>query len=286
MLGRDVTDIAKKQNHEVIDFDIRDENKSDITNLEYVLQVCEKFKPHYILHLAAFTDVDECERSPDKAYLINTIGTSNMVHACLKYNTPLIYISTGCVFNGLKCTPYTEFDSPDPRSVYANSKYQGELLISAHLQKYTILRAGWLFGGKGEDKKFVAKILDLALKTKELKVVNDKFGSPTYTKDFAKGIMFFIENELYGLYHLVNKGFASRYEIARKIFQFARVPNIAIDPVSSAHFPLSAPRPRIEALEAYKLDIMNKNPMRNWEHGLKEYIDEIIKDKSYTTLFE
>ena len=121
---------------------------------------------------------------------------------------------------------------------------------------------------------------------KDLRIVDDKFGSPTYTRDFAKGILYFIKNKLFGLFHLVNKGYASRFEVAQKIFEFIGIQNVTLTPVSSAYFPLPAPRPRIEALKNYKLELMNIDLMPPWQDALKEYLDEIIIEPAYSSLLK
>ena len=248
----------------------------DVRNYDKIISIFKSFRPDFILHLAAETNVDGCESDIEGAYRTNTIGTKNIALACRKYDCIMVYISTGSVFDGEKNDPYIEFDTPNPQSIYSKSKFHGELMVQRFLDKFFIFRAGWMFGGGSEDKKFVAKILDLAKTRNELKIVNDKFGSPTYTKDISKGIMNLLDSESYGLYHLVNPGYCSRYECAKKILEYAEVCTCNLISISSDEFPLPAPRPRMEALRNYHLELMGMDIMRPWEEALEEYVKEIV----------
>jgi dTDP-4-dehydrorhamnose reductase len=246
----------------------------DVRDPEEVARQLSEFTPDVVFHLAAETDVDLCEKDEDHSFSTNTIGTENIVQVCLENRIKLVYISTGAVFNGRKRTPYTEFDTPDPINCYARSKYQGELIIESLLSEHFIIRAGWMIGGGRTDKKFVAKMLDLMGRNDSIRVVDDKIGSPTFTFDFAKGILRIVESNNYGLYHLVNLGVASRLEIAQEI---KRIRNFQCEiiPVSSAYFPLPAPRSDSEALENYKLKLSGLNLMPHWKDSLEKYLIEL-----------
>jgi dTDP-4-dehydrorhamnose reductase len=279
MLGTALCDILRERNYEVYATDINTEDERieflDVRSYEQVNEVINKYKPDIVMHLAAETDVDKCELEPDHAYLTNTIGTQNVVLACQKRDITMVYISTIGVFDGNKLEPYTEFDEPNPINVYGKSKLKGEKIVQSLLRKYYIVRAGWMMGGgPGKDKKFVAKIIKQILEgKKELKVVNDKFGSPTYTVDFSKCLADLIETGYYGLYHCTNRGYASRYEVAKKTLDYLGKKDVKVTPISSAYFPLPAPRARSEACINYKLELIKMNYMRPWEEALKEYIN-------------
>lgn len=268
MLGQALVPIFRGR-YEVFPTDLEE---CDVRNAELVEDEICSCNPRFVLHLAAMTDVDGCERDPDEAYRTNTIGTRNVAIACQHCDATIVYINTGSVYNGKKPTPYIEFDTPDPKSVYAKSKYQGEMIVRDLLTKFFIFYAGWMFGGGPDDKKFVAKIIDLARKNSELKVVDDKFGSPTYTADLARAAFDFIENGLYGKYHCVNIGCASRFEVAEEILRIAGIGRCRLVPVSSAEFPLPAPRPRMEAMRNYHFELLGMNPLREWREALEEYI--------------
>lgn len=282
MLGSTLCPILKEKGHEVYatDVDRSDEGIEylDVRNHKQVKETIEKIKPDIIMHLAAETDVDKCELEPDHAYLSNTIGTQNVALICQKHDIEVVYISTIGVFDGDKPEPYTEFDEPNPINVYGRSKLEGEKIVQNLLKRYYIVRAGWMVGGgPGKDKKFVAKIIKLLDKTGELKVVTDKIGSPTYTVDFSRCLADLIETGYYGLYHCTNEGYASRFEVARKTVEFLGRSDITIKPVSSAYFPLPAPRARSEMSKNYKLELLGMDRMRHWEEALKEYVTKYWK---------
>lgn len=274
MMGTDLCKILSARENDVTATDIEE---MDVRDLDLVKQTVREVQPEVIYHLAALTNVDDCERYPDDSYLTNTIGTQNMALAALEVDATMVYISTASVFDGTKCEPYTEFDRPNPQSWYSRSKYQGELIVEKLLTKYYIARAGWMFGGGPEDKKFVAKIIDLARQRDQLSVVDDKFGSPTYTYDISNGVEILSRTGIYGTYHLVNTGaYCSRYEFAQEILTYAGIDDCKLVPVSSALFPLPAPRPRMEAARNHNLDLRRMNFMRPWQDALKEYIETVI----------
>lgn len=268
MLGQALVPILKKR-YDVFPTDLEE---CDVRDLGIVIEEICSSNPRFVFHLAAMTDVDGCERNPDEAYRTNTIGTRNVALACQNCDATMIYINTGSVYNGQKPEPYIEFDTPDPMSVYAKSKYQGELYVRDLLAKFYIFYAGWMFGGGPDDKKFVAKIIELARKNDTLKIVDDKFGSPTYTVDLSRAIFDFVESGLYGKYHCVDYGYASRFEVAGEILKIAGIKDCRLEPVSSAEFPLPAPRPRMEAMRNYHFDLLGLDLLRDWREALSDYI--------------
>lgn len=282
MLGSALSRILKDKGNDVYATDIDTSGQ----NIEYMdvrdfnrVRTCNKeIQPNIVVHLAAETDVDKCEMDPDHAYLTNTIGTQNVALVCQNTDTLMVYISTIGVFDGNRLEPYTEFDEPNPINVYGRSKLEGEKIVQNLLRKYFIVRAGWMIGGgPGKDKKFVAKIIKQLNQTNRLRAVTDKFGSLTYTKDFSNCLMELIKTKYYGLYHCTNKGVASRYDIAKEIVKLLERTDVTIEPVSSAHFPLPAPRARSEAARNYKLDLLGMNIMRPWQEALKDYVETFWK---------
>ncbi len=284
MLAAELIPELKRNGLEVLAYDVHqrlpDIQKLDITNSQEVFNIIEAVKPDYVFHLAAETDVDRCEKEPEHAFRVNTIGTENIALVCQKLNIKMLYISTAGVFFGDKQDPYTEFDIPNPANVYGHSKLQGEIIVSNLLREYFIVRAGWMVGGWEIDKKFVYKIVQQLKEGKtELRVVSDKFGSPTFTKDFARNLVALVKTERYGLYHMTNKGSGTRYDIAIKIVDFMGLKNkVTFIPTNSAQFPLPAPRARSEMMRNYKLDLIGLNLMPAWEKSLEEYI-RLNKDK-------
>lgn len=225
-----------------------------------------------VIHLAAETDVDLCDKDPDHAFRTNTLGTQNVALACREKDVLMVYISTAGVFGADgKAGPFTEFDTPNPANVYGMTKLKGEEVVEKFLRKYFIIRAGWMMGGKEKDKKFVAKIKKLMETKEELRVVNDKIGSPTYAKELVMGIRELLKTDYYGLFHMTNIGTCSRYEMACEMAKILKK-DVKITPVSSAYFPLPAPRAYSEAMRNMKLDLLGWNRMSHWKDALREYL--------------
>lgn len=243
----------------------------DVREPEQVKETLEAVKPKLIIHLAAETDVDLCEKDAAHACKSNVDGTRNVALACQRYGIEMVYVSTLGVFDGLNPEPYTESDNPAPVNVYARTKWEGEKIVGKLLQRFYIVRAGWMFGGMEKDKKFVGKIAALCMNGKEIKVVNDKFGNPTYARDLVYNIKLLTEQNRYGLYHMANEGSCSRYEFAQEIAK-SLGKEIRMVPVSSDAFPLPAPRPRSEAGQNYKLEQIGLNRMRPWKGALHDYL--------------
>jgi len=282
MLGSALCPTLAKRGYTVIATDLLPSNEEskhlDVRNFDHVKEMVEKVKPNMVMHLAAETDVDKCEVEPDHAFLTNTIGTQNVALVCQKRNIELVYISTLGVFYGDKPEPYTEFDEPNPINVYGRSKLEGEKIVQTLLKKFYTVRAGWMVGGgPKKDKKFVGKIIRQINETPTLKAVNDKIGSPTYTYDFSRCLADLIETGFYGLYHCTNKGVGSRFDVAKKIVEFMGRTDVAVEPVSSAYFPLPAARARSEMSRNYKLELLRIDSTRHWEEALKEYINTYWK---------
>jgi len=270
MLGSDMAPVLQDAGHSIL---VTDVPELDVSDRAAIRDAVSDSGADLVIHMAAMTNVDACELSPDDAYLANTVGTQNVAVACQLAGAELVYLSTISVFSGTGSEPYTEFDVPDPISAYSRSKYHGELVVRDLLQRYYVVRAGWMFGGGSQDKKFVAKIIDRARTSKKLTVVNDKYGSPTYTADLSRAVEKLICTGLYGTYHLVNTGgFCSRYEFAQAILEYAGITDCDLRHVSSEEFPLPAPRPRMEAARNYQLELRGANWMRPWREALCDYI--------------
>jgi dTDP-4-dehydrorhamnose reductase len=272
-LGTDLVRVFGEE-HQVMPTDV---DEMDIRVRDVVARVAADCHPDLIIHLAALTDVDRCELEPDEAFHTNTIGTQNIALVCQQLEIPMVYLSTLSVFDGTKPDPYIEFDTPNPQSCYSQSKYQGERIVQSLLPRYYIVRAGWMFGGGTKDGKFVAQIGRLAQERPELKVVNDKFGSPTYTVDLAHGIMALVATGQYGIYHMVNTGPpATRYEVAQAVLQYAGITGCKLREVRSVEFPLPAPRPRMEAGRNLATELIGLPPMRPWREALKAYVQTTL----------
>lgn len=259
-----VIDHFKKNNYNVIPT-----NKSlvDVSKKEDVLKIVNSENPDIIIHLAALTNVDECEKNPTKARRVNALGTRNITAVCGPMRT-LIYISTSAVFDGNK-KGYSELDQPAPLNIYGKTKLEGEEFVKSTLKEYYIVRAGWLIGGGEKEKKFISYIIDDIKKGKRISVVNDKFGTITYARELAVFLEELIHHKQpFGVYHYGSKGVCSRHDIAKQIAKILKK-DILINAISSDKFKkvFFAPRPKYEVLKS----IMIKFP-NTWRRSLTDYI--------------
>jgi dTDP-4-dehydrorhamnose reductase len=282
MLGRDLSAEAQAAGYEIWPTDVErlehdPADRIDVTDHEALGRALDHYRPDIVFHLAAMTHVDECELRPEAAYRVNSVGTQNVALHCRLRDLELVYISTGSVFDGTKATPYHEFDDPHPQSIYARSKWQGEEFVRALAPRHYIVRAGWMFGGGTEDKKFVAKIIELARQRDVLRAVDDKFGSPCFTRDLGRRCLELVQTGRYGTYHGANEGCCSRFEMASAIVEFAGVRSCRVEPCSSAEFPLPAPRPRLEAIDGLASRLIGLRNQRPWREALREYVEELVR---------
>ncbi|MFZ4456083.1 MAG: SDR family oxidoreductase [Bacteroidales bacterium] len=242
----------------------------------------EEFAPDYLFHLGAYTDLEFCEENADDTYMTNTLSVENAVYLANNLDIPLLYISTAGIFDGQKDL-YDDWDMPNPLGVYARSKYMGERYVCENAKRFVICRAGWMMGaGPKKDKKFIQKLMkQLKDGKKELFIVNDKDGTPTYTHDFAKTVRVLIEKEYWGLYNCVCGGQTSRLEVAEELIKLVGLESeVKINVVTSEYFKdvYFAARPASERLLTKKLELRKANMMRDWRISLKEYIADYYQD--------
>jgi dTDP-4-dehydrorhamnose reductase len=240
------------------------------------------FAPDYLFHLGAHTDLEYCENNIDDTYNTNTLSVENAVLIANELDIPLLYISTAGIFDGSKDW-FDDWDLPNPICHYARSKYAGELYVQANTKRHLILRAGWMMGGgPNKDKKFIAKLMNqLKAGKKELHVVDDKLGTPTYTCDFAKNAKLLLEEEIWGLYNLVCGGLTGRFEVAEEVLNFFKLSDeVKLTKVNSEFFKKEyfAPRPDSERLINAKLNIRNFNIMRDWKVCLEDYLSSSFSE--------
>ena len=249
----------------------------DVIDYQEIFDKASKFEPDLIINLAALTDLEYCEKNPEIAWKTNALGAENMALISKKLDATHIYISTAGIFDG-KQEYYNDFEQPKPMSVYAKAKYYGETVIEKMLDSYYIFRAGWMMGGGVEkDKKFINKIFKQILNgRKELSVVEDKLGTPTYTVNFAESMFEIVQTELYGLYNMVCDGSCSRYDVAVEFIRLLGLEKvISIDIVDSEYFneEYFAPRPHSEKLHNLKLTSRGINYMKDWKKCLEDYAE-------------
>jgi len=240
------------------------------------------FSPDYLFHLGAYTDLEYCELNPEDTYDTNTKSVEHAVVIANELNILLLYISTAGIFNGEK-ELYDEWDEPDPKGHYAKSKYLAEKYVQENANKYLICRAGWMMGGgPRKDIKFIQKLMgQIENGVKELHIVHDKLGTPTYTHDFAQNVKFLIEKGKTGLYNMVCQGVTSRLEVAQELLKLLGMnEDMKINKVSSDYFKKEyfASRPASERLINARLEQEGLDIMRHWKISLSEYLNEYYSD--------
>ncbi len=248
----------------------------DFRDYEAYLEDVTAFNPDYLFHLGAYTDLEFCEMNQDAAYITNTIAVENAVFIANKLDIPILYISTAGIFDGIQDV-FDDWDQPNPLGHYARSKYHGELFVANNATRYLICRAGWMMGaGPKKDKKFIQKLMkQIKNGSRELYIVDDKLGTPTYTHDFAKNVQLLLQREYWGLYNMVCGGVTGRLQVAQELIKILGLQDkIKILPVGSEYWAKTyfATRPPSERLINKKLELRGLNIMRDWKICLEEYI--------------
>ncbi len=221
-----------------------------------------------LINCAAYTRVDDCETHIEEAIQINGTAVGNLAQWCNAHRVTLVHFSTDYVFDGQKKEPYLETDPTNPLSIYGKSKLAGEQAIIEHCQRYYIFRIQWLYGANG--KHFVDTIIRLAKEKESLNIVNDQWGSPSWTHDIARCIMSFLKKSPdYGIYHLANTGYTSWLEFAR----FFLGPNYPLHPITTDQMPRPAKRPLNSRLCIDKYLSVGERPLP-WQDAVRAYLAE------------
>jgi dTDP-4-dehydrorhamnose reductase len=255
---------------------------TDFRDLQSYKESVKNFHPDFLFHIGAFTDLEFCEENVEETYRTNTDSVENAINVSNELNIPLLYISTAGIFDGSK-EIFDDWDEPSPMCHYAKSKYEGEKLVQSNSKRFLICRAGWMMGGgPKKDKKFINKIMrQIKEGKKELFIVNDKLGTPTYTHDFAENVKILLESEDWGLYNMVCEGLTGRMEVTQELLRILNLEReIKITPVSSDYWEKEyfATRPDSERLINAKLNSRGMNIMRDWKICLKEYVQSYYQD--------
>ena len=268
-LGYDVVRELERRGIEAVGVNSRE---MDITDAARVDRVIKAASPDAVIHCAAYTAVDAAEENEAVCRKVNVDGSQNIAKVCRELDIKMIYISTDYVFDGQGSRAWETEDERRPVSVYGQTKYEGELAVQEILDKYFIVRIAWTFGING--KNFVKTMLKLAETHDTITVVNDQFGSPTYTRDLASLLADMVQTEKYGVYHATNEGFCSWYDFACAIFKEAGV-KVNVVPVTSAEYGAKANRPMNSRLSKEKLTESGFERLPSWEDALKRYIAEL-----------
>jgi len=260
---------------------------ADVRDHDGMLASITAFTPDLLINLAALTDLEYCEENQENAWLTNALGAENLALIASKLRIPIVYISTAGIFDGRQDL-YNDFDTPNPLSFYAKSKYYGELFVQKCVQEHFVFRAGWMMGGgEAKDKKFINKIYQqIKAGKREIFVVDDKLGTPTFTESFAQGILNVVQKGPFGLYNQVCEGNCSRYDVALEFIRLLGMSDrIRVTKVSSDYFKTDyfAPRPASEKLVNLKLNARKLNAMPHWKDALSEYVKQFAPIGTWNT---
>lgn len=269
-LGRAINgQYAKSTEYELVNTDVED---LDITDVEAVLAHVREVKPYAIINCAAYTAVDKCEAQEDLACRINAIGARNLAIAAAEVDAKLVHVSTDYVFAGDANTPYTEFDTPAPKSAYGRTKLAGENFVKMFAKKYFIVRTAWLYG---DGHNFVKTMLRLAETKEEVGVVDDQFGSPTSALELAKAIVSLVPTDNYGIFHGTCEGWCSWADFAEKIFEKAGK-TTKVKRLTTEEYPTPTKRPAYSVLENKMLKLTTGYTFAQWEDALDVYMKELL----------
>ncbi|WP_163070782.1 dTDP-4-dehydrorhamnose reductase [Priestia flexa] len=265
-LGKELVELFTQKGFEVHGFGRKD---MDITNQAQVKEIIHRIQPNIVLHSAAHTKVDLAEAEPENAFAINSYGTRNVAVAAEQVGAKLVYVSTDYVFDGTGTEPYDEFAPTSPLGIYGKSKLAGEQFVRDLHSQFFIVRTSWVYGKHGAN--FVKTMLKLGQDKKELSVVADQIGCPTYTLDLATTILELVQTEKYGVYHVSNSGQCSWYEFAKAIFAEAGM-NVQVNPCTTEEFPRPAARPAYSVFKHQALEINNISIPRIWRSALVHFL--------------
>lgn len=272
-LGYDIVkELNKRGIYDILKLDIDD---MDITDKRIVNKIMMEYKPEIVFHCAAWTNVDGAEDNEEICYSVNVDGTKNIIDACRNIGAKLFYISSDYVFDGNKDGLYEITDEVNPIGVYGKSKAEGEEIVKSYNKSF-IIRTSWVFGING--KNFVKTMLKLALNNKEINVVSDQIGSPTYTADLAKILVDMSETDKYGIYHINNEGYCTWAELAKYIFE-SNKKDVKINEILSSEYPTKAKRPLNSRLSKKSLLDNGFNLLPDWKNAIDRYNIELREEE-------
>jgi dTDP-4-dehydrorhamnose reductase len=270
MLGKDLMDTLRFK-YPVLGMDI---GEVDICARRAVMDEVRRIQPTVVINAAAYTDVDGSESHRETAFAVNADGARNVAVACASVGARMIHLSTDYVFDGSSPEPYREEDPPGPLNIYGSSKLAGERHIQEELKDFLIVRTAWLYGHHG--KNFVKAILQQAGLKKELCIVNDQKGSPTFTQDLSRAILRLIEVGATGVVHVTNAEICTWLDFAREILREKGLKGISVTPISSAELNRPARRPPNSSLNCSLYSALTGGKMRPWREAIGDYLNPSI----------
>jgi len=264
MLGTDLVLLLKSKRFESNIFCYPE---YDITKNEDLIRIVDS--SDVIVNCAAYTAVDKAESDVDECYAINADAVAKLGKYIAEAGKYIVHVSTDFVFGDCSSGTLSELSQTKPLGVYGETKLEGEVLLQKSGAEHSILRIEWTYGSHGNN--FISKIVSLATKYNEIKVVDDQYGSPTSTIEVSRAIISLINSRSTGLYHFASKGYVSRYEVACKIFD---VLNIKANVLScgSDEFPAPAKRPQNSRFNCSKIDKILDFERPCWEDSLATYL--------------
>ena len=268
-LGREMTGLLIREGIEHLATDI---DALDVTDFRQTHNALFDYRPDVILHFAAVSDVDQCEKDQENALRVNALSSLGLGTIAEKINARILYTSTNFVFDGSDQAPYSEKSKPNPINSYGRSKLLGETYIRKSCPRHFVIRTSWLFGRYS--RNFISRFLNSETKPKSLNVVCDRCASFTYTVDLAKTLLAIIQSEKYGIYHIVNRGEGSFLDFllkAKELMQF----NTEIRPIRVEELKLPAPRPKYAPLASHNYEDLFKQRMRSWPDALAEFVGQL-----------
>ena len=268
-LGYDVVQAGLEQGFDMVGIGSRDLN---IVDGYSVSKFVKEINPDAIIHCAAFTAVDKAEDDKENCWDINVNGTINLVNCAKEIKAKFMYISTDYVFDGLGERPFSETDAPNPAGFYGLTKLEGEKVVQSLLTEWFIVRISWAFGMNG--KNFVKTMLQLADSRKEIHVVGDQVGSPTYTFDLSRLLLDMIKTDKYGIYHATNEGFCSWAEFAEEIFRLTKK-SVKVNTITTEEYSARAVRPKNSRMLKNKLIEKGFKPLPNWQDSLVHFLNAL-----------
>jgi dTDP-4-dehydrorhamnose reductase len=271
MLGTDMVIEAKKAGHDVRGIDFP---QIDITKPQSVGEIVAEARPEAIINCAAYTAVDACETNAETAFAVNARGPTNLAAVASECGALLVHYSTDYVFDGKKTSPYVESDPTSPLTVYGRSKLEGERLAFECCERTIVLRIAWLYGMTGTN--FVKTIRSAALKKaasgEPLRVVNDQWGTPTWTVPVCLQTFALLTADQYGVYHATCEGACTWFDFTVEILRQAGI-TTAVEPCTTAEYPRPAPRPLFSVLENQRLKIVGLNRMPGWKEAFRGFVE-------------
>ena len=269
-LGRELVDAFSGSGHDTV---ACDRATLDVSEREQALQVIGAVRPHTVVHAGAWTDVDGCEGHPDRAFSVNALGTRHVAEAARSAGARVCYVSTDYVFDGAAARPYTEWDPTNPLSVYGRSKLAGEAVLGPD---DTVVRTSWVCGRHG--RNFVKTILGRAQQGRELTVVDDQHGCPTFAEDLAGMICRLVAGRRPGTFHVTNQGPTTWYGLARDVVVAAGLDPALVKPIATADLqpPRPAPRPAYAVLDNAALRLGGESLLPDHHEPLERLVKELV----------